>query len=104
MDKVHHPLHCFGYNHFQSLPGWSVLVSTTLRLADCQLKSEQQLLLHEVAWHGMCEVQAERFAENEFGGLEKVLETDLMSFGKGFSVFEQVWLHAFVCCSMCLYP
>ncbi|KAL3160389.1 hypothetical protein ABBQ32_010714 [Trebouxia sp. C0010 RCD-2024] len=32
---------------------------------------------------------AERFAEYEFGGLEKVLETDLKSFGKGFSVFEQ---------------
>lgn len=39
-----------------------------------------------------CMVQAERFAEYEFGGLEKVLETDLKSFGKGFSVFEQVCL------------
>lgn len=37
--------------------------------------------------------QAERFAEYEFGGLEKVLETDLKSFGKGLSVLEQVWLH-----------
>lgn len=41
-------------------------------------------------------MQAERFAEYEFGGLEKVLETDLKSFGKGFSVFEQVCLHACV--------
>lgn len=39
--------------------------------------------------------QAERFAEYEFGGLEKVLETDLKSFGKGISVLEQVWLHDF---------
>ena len=36
-----------------------------------------------------CE-QAEKFAEYEFGSLEKVLETDLKSFGKGFSYFEQV--------------
>ena len=39
--------------------------------------------------------QAERFAEYEIGSLEKVLETDLKSFGKGISVLEQVWLHEF---------
>ena len=43
------------------------------------------------------DAQAERFAEYEFGGLEKVLETDLKSFGKGISVLEQVWFHSSRC-------
>ena len=39
----------------------------------------------------MCRLlQAERFVGTELTSLEKVLENDLTSFGKGFSVFETV--------------
>lgn len=35
-------------------------------------------------------LQAERFVETELVSVEKLLENDLTSFGKGFSVFETV--------------
>lgn len=49
-------------------------------------------------------MQLERFAATEVDTLEKVIETDLMSFGKGFTMFEQVcftpaWLTCwYTCC------
>ena len=35
-------------------------------------------------------MQLERFAATEVDSLEKVIDSDLTSFGKGFTLFEQV--------------